>query len=676
MKKFALIALMLMLPSRAPAAEPFSFIHISDTHITASGAFSDKLKAIAGEVNALDPKPAFVVATGDLTELGFTEEYTKYLDTISAFSMPVYNVPGNHETKWSNWGKLGPKQFMGQAPFYSFDHGGIHFVGLDSSMWLEHNGFIDESELTWLKKDLEKAGRQTPAVLFYHHMPGFLPNEQALLRALRPFNVRLILVGHGHSFSTWKRNGILFQECKGAMNDQGGFRILEVSGDEIKSFTKLTDEARQPSGAVSLKPVGNPVYLTRPLRFQKIEGKLDVRAIILSPMKSVEYSIDGGYKAITPDASGLCAVSEDWTGAPGWHTISIKATDSYGGEWYDSVPVRVNGAAREAWKIRVSGAVQRPVRAVGDRLYFGAWGGDVYCVDARTGKEIWRKNVGSDVISEIAVANGLAYVGATGYSVFALDANTGDRKWEFKTGGPIQASPVVAGGKVFVGSGDKSFYALDARTGKLAWKREMTHMTQELPIYMNGIVYYGAWDSKFYALRASDRTPVWTHETSKSIYLAPSNSNPATDGKRIVFGMNASKDKGDVWCLDAKTGKLLWTARTQGKSVCSFNSPFVSGGRVYIADLSGWLSCLSATDGKQIWLSSTGQAAYDDSPVVADGKVYIGGLSGGLYCFDAATGKQDWAYSTGDGYNFASPTVWRDLVIIPSTDGTVTAVRR
>jgi eukaryotic-like serine/threonine-protein kinase len=204
----------------------------------------------------------------------------------------------------------------------------------------------------------------------------------------------------------------------------------------------------------------------------------------------------------------------------------------------------------------------------------------------------------------------------------------------------------------------------------------MTHMTQELPIYMNGVVYYGSWDDNFYALRASDGKPAWTYKTSESVYVSPSNSNPATDGKHIVFGMNASKDKGDVWCLDAQSGKLLWTARTNGKSVCSFNSPFVSGGRMYIADLNGWLSCLNIADGKQVWLSQTGDVAYDDSPVVADGKVYIGGLSGGLYCFDERTGAREWAYSTGDGYNFASPTVWRDLVIIPSTDGTVTAVRR
>ena len=52
MKKLALIVLLLMLPAVVYAVEPFTFVHISDTHITASGHFLDNLKNIAAEVNA------------------------------------------------------------------------------------------------------------------------------------------------------------------------------------------------------------------------------------------------------------------------------------------------------------------------------------------------------------------------------------------------------------------------------------------------------------------------------------------------------------------------------------------------------------------------------------------------------------------------------------------------
>ena len=150
--KTAILTLALIVLSFAAwAAEPFTLVHISDTHINSAGANSANLKAIADEVNAMDPKPAFVVATGDLVEVGLAEEFAVFKPLAERFGMTVYTVPGNHETKWSNWGKLGPKRFLGQDPYYSFDYGGVHFVGLDSTLWLEHYGLIDQSQLAWLK---------------------------------------------------------------------------------------------------------------------------------------------------------------------------------------------------------------------------------------------------------------------------------------------------------------------------------------------------------------------------------------------------------------------------------------------------------------------------------------------------------------------------------------------
>lgn len=131
------------------SAADFTFAVMSDMHIKGDGAFAKNLTAIAGEVNAANP--AFVLTTGDQTELGYSDDYELYRKLTAPLKMPAYNVAGNHETKWSNWGKAGIREFFGQAPYYSFDYDGIHFVGLDSTMWLEHHGFIDRSQLDWLK---------------------------------------------------------------------------------------------------------------------------------------------------------------------------------------------------------------------------------------------------------------------------------------------------------------------------------------------------------------------------------------------------------------------------------------------------------------------------------------------------------------------------------------------
>ena len=668
-----------MLSYRAMATETFSFVVLTDSHIKAGSiSFAKNLSDLISEVNAIEPKPAFTLFTGDQTEMGFEDDYAEFSKIMSSLQMPVYNIAGNHETKWSNWGKVGTKKFFGQDPYYTFNYGGIHFVALDTSMWLEHHGLFSPDQLAWLKNDLDKVGRDQSSVLFFHAAPNILPNLLEVLGLIRGYNVPLVLVAHGHAFTTYKQNGTLLQMTKGAMNDKGGFRIYEVSGNEIQAYTKLGAEERKLDCTIPLSVKANPVNLLQPKANAKTDGQVKLRAVITKPIEKVEYGVDGAYKPLSRGADGLCETTITWDGAPGWHMISVRATDADKMEWYDSALVRIGGGDREVWRMRATGAVQRPIRAAGDRLYFGTWGGDVYCLDAATGREIWRQNVGSDVISEIAVDKGLAYLGATDGRVIAMDTETGKPKWEYKTGGPVQASPAVGGGKVFIGSGDCCFYALDAKTGKFRWKFEMARMTQSKPIYTDGAVFFGAWDQHFYALNAKDGSVRWKTPIGGIIYFSPANSNPATDGKRIVVASTPWPKKNevpDIYALDAKTGQVAWTHRCLIDSHCAFNTASIEGGRLYISSLGGKLFCLSMADGNEIWSAGIGQEAYDNSPIYADGKVYTGGIKGGLFCFDAS-GKKDWAYSVGAGFTFASPTIWNDLVIAPSTDGWVTAVRR
>lgn len=673
-------SLLLLLPVLATAAEQFTFIHMADTHINPGAESGKNLKAMVAEVSAMTPSPAFVLVSGDLTEMGFAEEYAKYRSIMSGLKMPVYNAMGNHEMKWSDWGKAGVRQFMQQAPYYSFDKGGIHFVALDTTMWLEHNGFIDQSQMNWLRKDLDKAGRNCPMVLFCHHGPGFLPNELEILKFLRPYNVRYILVGHGHTFNTYKRNGILFQMTQSALPDKGAYRILEVSDGEIRSFRKCVGQDRTEDGVISLSHETNPVTLTQPSDGAKMGNSVHIRARVMSSqvkITKVEYGIGEDYHECTPAPDGMIDVTIPWTGTPGWQTVSIRATDSTGMPWYDSAKVRLGGESHEVWRMRATGAIQRAATVAGDRIYFGAWGGDVYCLDARTGRTIWRASLGSDVISEVAVAGPRVYLGCGDGRIVALKEGNGRKLWEYKTAGPIQASPVVADGKVFLGSGDHNMYALDAVTGRLCWKYDTTHLIQAKPIYLNGGLFFGSWDRNFYALNASDGTLRWKTHIGELIYFSPANSNPATDGSRIIVTAQAwHAGEPDMFCLDVKTGEILWKLRDPGgKGQVCFCNPMIRDGRFVVSALSGGVLCLNVADGSKVWQAETGQEGYENSPIFSGSHVLFSGLQGTVFCFDAAMGKSLWKYSTGDGYLFPTPSVWRNLVIAPSTDGTVTALR-
>ena len=162
----------------------FTFIHASDTHVSAQSLSRlQQLRAIAEQ-----QRPDFVLVSGDLVRdaLRVGEEeargyYDLYTQEVRRFSMPVWSVPGNHENFGIErhlslvspthplYGKGMYRQRLGPN-YYSFTHGGVHFVGLDSvdiaDLW--YYGHVDDVQLAWLKADLAHLPADTPVVTFNH----------------------------------------------------------------------------------------------------------------------------------------------------------------------------------------------------------------------------------------------------------------------------------------------------------------------------------------------------------------------------------------------------------------------------------------------------------------------------------------------------------------------------
>jgi hypothetical protein len=171
------------LTARAPSAT-FTFIHASDTHVSAQSIGRlQQLRTIAEKL-----RPDFVLVTGDLVRdaLRVGEEeargyYDLYVQEIRRFPVPVWSVPGNHENfgierhlslvspKHPLYGKGMYRQRLGPN-YYSFTHGGVHFVGLDSvdiaDLW--YYGHVDDVQLAWLKAGLSHVPAETPVVTFNH----------------------------------------------------------------------------------------------------------------------------------------------------------------------------------------------------------------------------------------------------------------------------------------------------------------------------------------------------------------------------------------------------------------------------------------------------------------------------------------------------------------------------
>ena len=166
----------------APAAKPtFTFVQISDSHL---GFARDPNKDVAGtlkqtveKINALPEPPAFVLHTGDITHLAKPAEFDAAAEILKgAKAGAIGYVPGEHDFDGD-----GNKEYLKRygkgtqgLGWYSFDHKGVHFVGLVNAASATSGsgdgglGVIGGDQLDWLKKDLAGLKDSTPVVVYAH----------------------------------------------------------------------------------------------------------------------------------------------------------------------------------------------------------------------------------------------------------------------------------------------------------------------------------------------------------------------------------------------------------------------------------------------------------------------------------------------------------------------------
>src|SRR5260370_37617156 len=141
--------------------EDFSFVQISDCHIGFNkGANPDVTgtlkKAIdrANLVPAGMKAPEFMLHTGDITQNSKAAEFDTASEVIKGSRSEVFYVPGEHDfiDDGVQYKQRFGKGTMGNG-WYSYNHNGVHFVGLNNCVQADAMGHIGRDELTWLKAD-------------------------------------------------------------------------------------------------------------------------------------------------------------------------------------------------------------------------------------------------------------------------------------------------------------------------------------------------------------------------------------------------------------------------------------------------------------------------------------------------------------------------------------------
>lgn len=191
---------------------------ISDLHVSREGALiAQRLDAGASlaraidRLNALDPQPDLVVATGDLVDSGAVHQYERLRALLSALTVPVYLIPGNHDCRAALRQVFPDHVYLcGDGEFMQYEIEGypIRLIALDTLDEGHEEGLLDASRLEWLEERLDQ-GRDTPTIVFMHHPPfatgiGHMDRincrgaEQLEILIRRSPQVERLLCGHVH----------------------------------------------------------------------------------------------------------------------------------------------------------------------------------------------------------------------------------------------------------------------------------------------------------------------------------------------------------------------------------------------------------------------------------------------------------------------------------------------
>lgn len=260
----------------------------------------------------------------------------------------------------------------------------------------------------------------------------------------------------------------------------------------------------------------------------------------------------------------------------------------------------------------------------------------------------WAFKTNGKIFSSPAISKGIVFIGSEDKSLYAINIKTGKQKWKFVTAGAVHSSPAVYGSNVYMGSYDGYYYAIDAATGKQKWKFKT-----------GGEKHVG--DTSYWGMKPAGEymNDLWDCFLSSPIIYK------SKDGPTVCFG---SSD-GNVYAVNARTGKLKWTFATKG---IVHASPALYNGTIYIGSWDTFLYAINAATGKQKWKFKTGaqmaMTGIQATATIQNGIVYFGARDAHLYALNAATGSVVWQYDTQNSWVISSVTISNNVLYVGTSD--------
>jgi outer membrane protein assembly factor BamB len=216
-------------------------------------------------------------------------------------------------------------------------------------------------------------------------------------------------------------------------------------------------------------------------------------------------------------------------------------------------------------------------------------------IDAATGKTVWRVERPTNAIRE----------SPDSYTTPALLEYDGKKEI------------VITGGDVVTGH--------DLETGKELWRSDglnpennANYRIVASPVVMNGIIYAPSRERPLLALKAGGRGDITGTHRLWEFDKGPDVPTPVTDGKYFYL----VDDQGILFCLDAKSGSIVWGPQRIAPGIYS-SSLVLADGKIYATNEDGVTTVFRAGPKFEVLAENRLESYTLSSPAISKGQIFL-----------------------------------------------------
>jgi len=328
-----------------------------------------------------------------------------------------------------------------------------------------------------------------------------------------------------------------------------------------------------------------------------------------------------------------------------------------------------------AWHVPMaeSSGVLR-LQVVDQTVYAASDNGDLLAMEASTGRVIWRLRLPDGLSAGVGGdANRVAVVTLNNE---LLSIQSGEVRWRVRLPARVLTPPLVAGGRVFVALSDRSTMAFDGSTGARLWTQPRSGdplvLRQAGVLLAVGDTLVSGGLGRLQGLNPANGRVVWDaplatpRGTNEVERLVDTVGPVSREGNSVCArAFNAS-----VGCIDASSGRVVWTLPSQGAVGLGGDAQHVVG-----ADSDGRLVAWRRDNGEPAWSLERFKHRSLTAPVVLNGHLAVGDEQGLVHWLNLKT-SADVARWRADGSAIVgAPVTAAGMVVVQTRKGGVYAWR-